>query len=70
MYAIRSYYEAEMKRLRDTAEIAYMGNFKAPEADIAAASDGAAPLATGMTESPASDAMDTEAMAKGLQGLK
>lgn len=61
--------QAEMKRLRDTAEIAYMGNFKAPEAETPVAGDGAAPLAD-VSEPAGGGVMDTEAMTKGLQGLK
>jgi len=60
--------QAEMKRLRDTAEIAYMGNFKAPEAVPAAAGSAVNTLTDGAT-SDAAGAMDSEAMTKGLQGL-
>jgi len=49
--------KAEMKRLRDTAEITYMGNFKAPETPVEP---------DGSTDAPAMD----DAIQKGLQGLK
>jgi len=52
--------KAEMKRLRDTAEITYMGNFKAPNAPVEPDTAATAPAADGMDE----------AMKKGLQGLK
>ncbi|WP_227815730.1 EpsD family peptidyl-prolyl cis-trans isomerase [Nitrogeniibacter aestuarii] len=52
--------KAEMKRLRDTAEISYMGNFKAPETPVE-------PDAT--AANPGEGAMD-ESMKKGLEGLK
>jgi EpsD family peptidyl-prolyl cis-trans isomerase len=61
--------QAEMKRLRDTAEIAYMGNFKAPEAESASGPSEPAPLAEGGGVA-AGGAMDADAMTKGLQGLK
>ncbi len=56
--------QAEMKRLRDTAEIAYMGNFKAPQ--TAAANTPASPEAPHGAES----GLDADAMNKGLSGLK
>jgi EpsD family peptidyl-prolyl cis-trans isomerase len=64
--------QAEMKRLRDTAEISYMGNFKAPEAGVpATAADAAAPAPTPVSaEAGAAPAIDADAMSKGLQGLK
>lgn len=62
--------QAEMKRLRDTAEIAYMGNFKAPQGESAAAGETEpAPLAEGGGVA-AGGAMDADVMNKGLQGLK
>ncbi|QID16760.1 peptidyl-prolyl cis-trans isomerase, EpsD family [Nitrogeniibacter mangrovi] len=62
--------QAEMKRLRDTAQIAYMGNFKA--AEVAPAESHAAALATesGGSAVSAAGAVDAEAMQKGLSGLK
>ena len=55
--------QAEMKRLRDTAEITYMGDFKAPEVSTVS-TDAVAPAPS------AEGGLDTEAMQKGLQGLK
>ncbi|MAS40298.1 MAG: peptidyl-prolyl cis-trans isomerase, EpsD family [Porticoccaceae bacterium] len=72
--------QAEMKRLRDTAEIAYMGNFKAPDVagapempmadSVAAPADADAAVTDGGLAEPSGGGLDQEALQKGLQGLK
>jgi len=52
--------KAEMTRLRDTAEIAYMGNFKAPDAPVEPDTSAAVPAESGTDD----------AMKRGLEGLK
>ena len=58
---------AEMKRLRDTAQIEYMGNFKAPTQGQATVEE-VVPAAASSTESEGG--LSAETLEKGVSGLK
>lgn len=65
--------EQELKAMRSTAQIEYVGQFAAPPAAGAsqAAAEPAAPaVATPVAPAPAASALDTDTLNKGLAGLK